>query len=204
MIASPIDRFRFRLLQHVHRRLDHVLEHGHVRPQIEALEHHAEPGADPVHLLVVRGLGAMARPGHADQLAADVHLAGVRGLEQVDAAQERALARARAADHRDHVAVARRQRDPFQHLERTEALVQIAYQQSRRRLDRYVHRPAPATLSSPTTLLGCLAPNKGAIVARAGAVATGSAVRRGGSGAPFLVCNYGLNLGPLQFAQGHC
>ena len=96
-----------RYFQHVHRRLDDVLEHGHVRPEIEALEHHAEPGADAIDLPVVRGLRAVARVGHADQLAADMDLAGIRGLEQVDAAQERALARARAADHRDDVAILR-------------------------------------------------------------------------------------------------
>src|SRR5688572_10226803 len=45
-LFGALDGVLLRQLQHMHRRLDHVLEDGHVRPQIEALEHHAEGGAD--------------------------------------------------------------------------------------------------------------------------------------------------------------
>ena len=40
------------------RRLDDVAEHGHVRPQIELLEHHAEFAAHRVDLASERGLAA--------------------------------------------------------------------------------------------------------------------------------------------------
>ena len=35
---------------HAHRRLDHVAEHGHVRPQVELLKDHAEVAPHPVDL----------------------------------------------------------------------------------------------------------------------------------------------------------
>ena len=56
-----VDAFGARPLLHVDRRLDEVLEDRHVRPQIEALEHHAEFGADAVDLPAVGGLGARRR-----------------------------------------------------------------------------------------------------------------------------------------------
>jgi hypothetical protein len=147
------DRVCLRPLQHVHRRLDHVLEHGHVRPQIEALEHHAKPRADPVDLMTVRRPRAVPRAGHADQLAADLDHAGIRRLEQVDAAQERALAGARAADHRDHVAVAGAERHALEHLERAETLVQILDDQRGRRPHRHVHPLIPVRAGWACSLL---------------------------------------------------
>ena len=68
-----------------------------------------------------------ARPSralaHLDGLAGDRHHAFVRRLEQIDAAQKRALARAGRAEDRDHVAVVRGQRHALQHFELAEALV---------------------------------------------------------------------------------
>jgi hypothetical protein len=45
-----LDGLRLRQLQHMHRGLDDILEHGHMGPQVEALEHHAETRANPVYL----------------------------------------------------------------------------------------------------------------------------------------------------------
>jgi hypothetical protein len=97
-----------------------------VRPQIEALEHHAEGGADAIDLLPVlrHRVGVLGRP-HADQLAADIDLAGIRRLQEVDAAEQGRLARAGRADHGDHVAHIGLDRDPLQDLEIAEPLVQI-------------------------------------------------------------------------------
>ena len=39
--------------QHMHRHLDDVLDQRHVAPQVEALEHHAELGADALDLAAV-------------------------------------------------------------------------------------------------------------------------------------------------------
>ena len=62
--ARFLDAFRARALLHMHRRLDQVLQHRQMRPQVEALEHHAEFGADAVDLAPVGRLGAaVARAG---------------------------------------------------------------------------------------------------------------------------------------------
>src|SRR3546814_4778652 len=103
-----------------------------MRPEIEALEHHAQARADAVDLALVFRLG-MAVPGraHADQLAADIDLPGIRCFQQVDTAQKRALSRAAAADHRNHIAIIGRHRDALQHLEIAEPLMQILDEESR-------------------------------------------------------------------------
>ena len=59
----PLDRLLARHLQHVDRRLDDVLEDGHVRPEIEALEHHGELGADPRQLRGSSGRSAAVPAG---------------------------------------------------------------------------------------------------------------------------------------------
>ena len=61
----------------------------------------------------------------SERLAVDEDLAGGRRLEVVDAAQQRALARAAGADHADHAAAMHVERDALQHLERPEALVHV-------------------------------------------------------------------------------
>ena len=53
---GALDRLRLRHAEHMHRRLDDVLQHRHVLPEIEALEHHAEPGADALELAAVGGV----------------------------------------------------------------------------------------------------------------------------------------------------
>ena len=47
------DALGARALLHMDRRFDDVFEHGHVGPEIEALEHHAELRADAVDLAPV-------------------------------------------------------------------------------------------------------------------------------------------------------
>ena len=42
-------------LLHMDRRLDEILEDRHVRPEVEALKHHAEFGADAVDLAAIGG-----------------------------------------------------------------------------------------------------------------------------------------------------
>ena len=61
----------------------------------------------------------------AQRLAVDEDVAGRRRLEVVDAAQERALARAAGADHADDVAAVNVERHALQHFERAETLVQV-------------------------------------------------------------------------------
>ena len=75
----------------------HVAERGHVREQVELLEHHADAGAKRARSRP-RGDGV---PGAKSIAIAELQRAGRRLLEQVDAAQEGGLAAARWADH-DH------------------------------------------------------------------------------------------------------
>ena len=65
--ASPTRRFLARHLAHADRRLDHVAEHRHVRPQVELLEHDTELAAHRVDL------GERARPASAARIACAMH-----------------------------------------------------------------------------------------------------------------------------------
>ena len=101
--------------------LGHVLQRGHVRPQVELLEHHADVAP---HL-------AQAAPRHqppagrviADQLAVDADLAGVIAFQEVDAAQQRRLARPGRADQAGHLSGRDVQADIPQRLEGAVELV---------------------------------------------------------------------------------
>ena len=61
----------------------------------------------------------------SDLVAAEEDAAGVERLEQVHAAQQRRLARARRADHADHLVLGDREVDPAQHLVPPERLVDV-------------------------------------------------------------------------------
>ena len=105
----PLHRFAPGQLEHVDGRLDDVLQHRQMRPQVELLEHHAEAGADAVDLAPVgRHRPAAPVASHADQLAADMDLPGVRDLQQVDAAQQCTLAGAAGAQDGDDVVLVAR------------------------------------------------------------------------------------------------
>jgi hypothetical protein len=97
-----------------------------MRPQVELLEDHAQVGADPRHLGPVGGMPAQTLAAPADRLALEADLAVLAVLQQIGAAQQRGLARARGADQRDDMAARRHHVDALQHLERAIALVQIA------------------------------------------------------------------------------
>src|SRR5205823_4620582 len=86
-----------------------------VRKQVEALEDHAHVLAQRAH-----------RAGVAVQqrLAVDAERAFLEGLEAVDAAKQRALARAALADDRNHLARLDGEVDALEHLVCAEALAQ--------------------------------------------------------------------------------
>src|SRR5215469_10879561 len=108
-------RPRRRQPQHLRRGQRHVAQHSHVREQVERLEHDAHV---PAHQVLV-----YARPG--DLLAPQADPSRVDGLEQVDAAQQRRLARTRRPYQADHLMGGDRQVDALEHLVRTERLVQV-------------------------------------------------------------------------------
>ncbi|EAY71525.1 hypothetical protein BDAG_04363 [Burkholderia dolosa AU0158] len=108
------------------RRLDHVVEHRHVRPKVEVLEHHRELRAHALQLLPVGHVQrAVAVAFGTDRLAADRDPPGARLLEEVDTAQKRTLARTARADDADHVAGLRLHRHALQYLVVAELLVQV-------------------------------------------------------------------------------
>jgi len=75
--------------QHVYRHLDHVLQRGHVRPQVEMLEHHGQARTHALQLFRVGGAQGAVFAGHQFQLfVIEQDLAGVGLLQQVDAAQK--------------------------------------------------------------------------------------------------------------------
>src|SRR5690606_23440250 len=89
----------------------------HVRPQVEMLEYHGQPRA---HALQLPGVGSsegpiLARP-QTQLLAVEQNPAGMRLLQQIDAAQEGAFARAGGTDDTDHIPRSGSQGDTLEHL----------------------------------------------------------------------------------------
>ena len=71
-----------------------IVEHIHVVEQVKALEHHADVLAE---FIDIAALGRKV-------LAVEPDVARVRGLEQVEATQQRRFARTRSADDGDDLA----------------------------------------------------------------------------------------------------
>ena len=141
--ARPIDRGAARFPFDQDRRLDDVLEHAHVRPEIVVLKHHADLVAQArehgIAAEEARLRGVVDRPAIEDDFAR-------RGkLEQVDASQERTLARTAGADDRDHVPGQDLDRDPLQHLELAEPLVNVDEPQNRLPVGLRGHRHGHST-----------------------------------------------------------
>ncbi|MDR8859493.1 hypothetical protein FEP87_05800 [Burkholderia multivorans] len=126
ILARALLGFLLRNAEHVHGRFHHVLDHVHVRPQIEVLEHHRELRAYALQLLRIGGAQCARLVGRgAHFLAVDEDAARIRLLEEVDTAQHRAFAGAGRADHADHVAGVRLQRHALEHLVAAVPLVKI-------------------------------------------------------------------------------
>ena len=89
--------------------------------EVELLEDHADPLADEVEVPALLA-GARAR-ALADVVALEEDLALLGRLEQVDAAQQRALAGAARAEDADDFAFGDVEVDAFEDLELAEALV---------------------------------------------------------------------------------
>jgi len=85
--------------------------------QIELLKHHADIAAQIAQFSFLR------RQSDIDTV--DDDSARIVGLEAVDAAKQRRLAGAGAADDRDHIAAFDIHRHAFQHFGRAEALSHI-------------------------------------------------------------------------------
>src|SRR6185312_2600052 len=89
---------------HADRSLDDVLQDGHMREQVEMLEHHADLDALAGYLVFMHLMQETAPLLVADQLAIDADTAEVDAFEMIDTAQEGALARSRLAEQAHHFA----------------------------------------------------------------------------------------------------
>src|SRR5690606_7873953 len=107
------------------RRLHDVLAHGHVREQVELLEHHADGAPLRGHLALAQLVQLAVAFPVADQLPVHPDPAGVDLLQVVDAAQQRGLAGAGRSDDDGHLAGADVQVDAFEHLQGAEPLVDL-------------------------------------------------------------------------------
>ncbi|MBT75646.1 MAG: DNA polymerase III subunit delta [Alcanivorax sp.] len=104
---------RLALLEHLGRAERDVLEDGLVGEEVEALEDHADLGAEVGECL----------PLGRQRLLVEGDVALVDGLEPVDRAAQRRLARPRGADHHDDLAALHRQVDVLQHVQVAEPLL---------------------------------------------------------------------------------
>ena len=98
--------------------LGDVLQRRLVLEQVVILKDEARLFAQALHVL----LGSVRQ---VEPLAVEDHLAAVGGFQKVDAAQQRGLARTAGPENGHHVALLHRNVHTPEHVERTEALVNI-------------------------------------------------------------------------------
>ena len=92
-----------------------------MRPEIELLEHHADVAPHAIDLALRRAHASAVALAIAEQFAFDAHVALVVGFERGEAAQQRALARARRPDDADHFRSRDVEIDAAQHFDFAEA-----------------------------------------------------------------------------------
>ncbi len=104
---GALDGFFLGNLEHVNRRFNNVFKHGHVGPEIEALEHHGKFCPDQFNLFVIRrDTFALTVGCEPYWVAVHDNVAGGGCFQQVDATQEGTLAGTGAADQGNHIAFA--------------------------------------------------------------------------------------------------
>ena len=120
------------LLAHVldaDRRLHHVFERGHMRKQIEPLEHHAQLGTLHGHFLVIQGLQhlptALVDILVADHLAVDVDFAAGQRLKLIDQAQESGFAGTGRTQNHGHGSRHYGHVNAFEHVQAAEGLMYL-------------------------------------------------------------------------------
>ena len=111
-LVAAARRLARRLALHRDQPLDNVFQRAHVRPKVIQLKDHADVRAHARDLAAAHAPGLVARLAVADPAAVDPHRALVRVLEEVDAAQDRALARAAGPDQADHLTASDSEVDP--------------------------------------------------------------------------------------------
>jgi hypothetical protein len=110
-----------------------VLQHRLVREEVEALEDHADVGAQPREVL------ALGR----QQLAVDGDLTLVDRLQPVDRPAQRGLAGPGGPDDDDHLAAVDRQVDVLEHVQVPEPLLHVREPDERLAIRAAGHPPDP-------------------------------------------------------------
>ena len=88
-----LDRFGAALSEHAARRFDDVVEHAHVRPQVEILKHKTDLAAQSVDLAIVGGNQLAVACGlELERFTGHQDFALMGVFQQVDAAQQGRLA----------------------------------------------------------------------------------------------------------------
>ena len=123
---SLFQRLGTRYAEHLDRRFDNVFQCGHVREQVEALEHHADVAAlaGDVALRIAHqaAIGAFAI---AHGTAVDANAPALDVFQQVDAADKGGLAGAGGADQHHYFAAPHLQGDALEDLQLAERLLDI-------------------------------------------------------------------------------
>ena len=106
--------------------LHHVLQDGHMGPEVELLKHHRQIGADADHLGPVRRVAVKTAAFPMDGFAFKDHVPLLAVLQQVAAAQKGRLPGPGRADQRHNMSARSHQIDALEDLDRTIAFVQVA------------------------------------------------------------------------------
>ncbi len=126
VVLGLFQRFFLRYAQDMHGGFDNVFQRGHVRPQVEVLEHHRQPRAHALQLFRVGGLHRAVLVRHQLQLfVVEQDPPGVGLFQQVDAAQEGTFAGATGADDADHITRLGGQGHPLEHFVTAIAFMQV-------------------------------------------------------------------------------
>ncbi|MNL25590.1 hypothetical protein D3C87_1470750 [compost metagenome] len=122
--------------QHLHRRLDDVLQRRHVREQVEALEHHADLAANTADMPVIGRHQHAVAIGHVrQQIVFDADQSVIDAFEGHQYPQQRGFPRAAGADDRDFLARRNVQVQVIEHREIAIAFGDVL--EADNRLDRF-------------------------------------------------------------------
>ncbi|MNR10540.1 hypothetical protein D3C85_1267970 [compost metagenome] len=126
--------------EHLHGRLDDVLQRGHVREQVEALEHHADLAAHTADVPVIGRYQHAVAIGHVrQQIVFDADQSVIDAFEGHQYPQQRGFPRAARADDRDFFAGCDVQVQVIEHREIAVAFGDVLEADNRLDRFRWVH-----------------------------------------------------------------
>jgi hypothetical protein len=142
---------------------NHVLQYGHVRPEVELLENHAQARPDAINLLgIFKHCLAPAVFPDTNALFSNVYVTGIRNLQQVDTAQKGAFSGTTRPYYRNDVSDPSPERNPLQDLKISEALVDVFKNDGRgcRHFHQMLLSSVASTLSITAPVLQSISPTE--------------------------------------------